>query len=295
MPMLGVHKQRQVDAKRRRACFGRKVLQIMSDLQNLMDDFDLITGIAYELSQQFDGVQTFDRNKKISTYYLAKAVPECMSLLRVLPGSRFTENDDLFDFPTFCSISRNLIEAANLHWYYCIEEIESKHTEFRFILYDFHDYKATIKIGEFLSADESELQALRDNCNDLKIQIKAHSIFNSLLPEVQRQILKGRKCSEFNQTEISEKRGLDIGFFNGVYKLLSNNTHSTPSAISAVVHTRTRGHGMQDAFTCMVLTFVTSFISDMVKTIGDLWGIQFAKEESKEIIQLYSSNLHAAT
>jgi hypothetical protein len=62
----------------------------MSDLQNLIEDFDFIASIAYELSQQFDGVQTTDRNKKISTYYLAKAVPECLSLLRIFPGSRFT-------------------------------------------------------------------------------------------------------------------------------------------------------------------------------------------------------------
>ena len=267
----------------------------MSDLQDLMEDFDLITEIAYDLSKQFDGVQTSDRKRKISTYYLAKVVPECMSLLRVLPGSRFTDDEELFDFPSFCSISRNLIEAANLHWYYCIEKIEKEHSDFRFNLYDFHDYRATIRIGEFLSADDVELNGLQRKCNDLRGQIKAHSIFNSLLPEVQRKILKGRKCSEFNQTEISERRGIDIDFFNGVYKLLSNNTHSTPSAISAIVHTRIHGHGLQEAFSCMVLTYVASFIAELVKAIGELWDIQFEKSESKEIINLYAENLYEGT
>jgi hypothetical protein len=40
----------------------------MSDLQELIEDFDFITEVAYDLSQQFDGVQTEDRKKKISTY-----------------------------------------------------------------------------------------------------------------------------------------------------------------------------------------------------------------------------------
>ena len=54
----------------------------MSDLQELIDDFDFITEIAYDLSQQFDGVHISDRKRKISTYYLAKVVPECMSLCK---------------------------------------------------------------------------------------------------------------------------------------------------------------------------------------------------------------------
>ena len=216
----------------------------MNELRKLIASFDQVVGIAYELSQQFDGVESTSRRGKTSTYYLAKMVPECFSLLRVLPGSRFTGPEELFDFPSFCSISRNLIEAANLHWYYCIEQVDEEQSKFRFSLYDFHDFRTKIRIGRFLNADESELELLESESMALKATIKNNSFFKDLLPEVQRQILKGRRCSEFNQTEIVERRGLDVEYFNGVYKLLSTNTHSTPSAINSMVHSRLRGEGL---------------------------------------------------
>ena len=267
----------------------------MSDLQELIEDFDFITEIAYDLSQQFDGVQTEDRKRKISTYYLAKVVPECMSLLRVLPGSRFTKSEELFDFPSFCSISRSLIEAANLHWYYCIERTDTEISNFRFYLYDYHDHKSTIQIGNFIGGEKQGLSLLQKKCDELKTIIKESPIFNSLLPEVQRQILKGRKCSDMNQTEISENRGLDVATFNGVYKILSTNTHSTPSAISAIVHSRIHGKELNEAFAGLVLLYVASLIADMVRTIGEIWCLEFAKKKSAETIRLYSEGLSEST
>lgn len=267
----------------------------MSDLQSLIDDFDYIKGIAHELSQQFDGVQTPDRRKKLSTYYLAKVVPECISLLRVLPSSRYTGSGELLDFPSFCSILRNLIEAANLHWYYCIESADAEQSEFRFLLYYFHDSRTTIQFGNFLGADEAELASLRRKCDELKMQIKESSVFRRLHSEAQRQILKGRKCSDLNQTEISSARGIDVDFFNGIYKLLSNNTHSTPASISAVVHSRVHGQAMQEALACLILSYTSSFVADMVKTIGDSWGLVFDKEESEAIIRSYSRDLTGGT
>lgn len=263
----------------------------MRDLNDLMMDLDRIADIAYELSQQFGGVETSCRKKKTSTYYLAKIVPECLSLLRILPGSRFTDPEDLFDFPSFCSISRNLIEAANLHWYYCVDPTGSELSEFRFHLYDFHDYRARLRIGRFLGADEDELGFLSQESDEIKAIIRDSAFFSKLLPEVQRQILKGRRCAEFNQTEIVEKRGIDKEFFNGVYKLLSTNTHSTPSAINAIVHSKRQGTGLQNAFSCLVLSYVTSFVADLVRSTGSMWKMQFANMESKKLVFSYAGAL----
>lgn len=263
----------------------------MSSLQELIDSFDFITEIAYDLSQQFDGVQTEDRKREISTYYLAKVVPECISLLRVIPGSRFTAPEELFDFSSFCSISRSLIEAANLHWYYCIESTDTETSNFRFYLYDFHDLKSTIQICNFFGGEETGLDPLQERYNELKNIIKDSQIFKNLLPEVQRQILKGRKCSDINQPEIANNRRLNVDMFNSIYKILSTNAHSTPSAISAIVHSRTHGKELHEKLAGLILSYVASFIADMVRTIGEIWCLEFAKHESAEIIRFYSEDL----
>ncbi|WDH55868.1 DUF5677 domain-containing protein [Pseudomonas chlororaphis] len=263
----------------------------MSDLQELIDNFDFITEIAYDLSQQFNGVQTEDRKRKISTYYLAKVVPECISLLRVMPGSRYTSAEELFDFSSFCSISRSLIEAANLHWYYCIESTDTETSNFRFYLYDFHDLKSTIQICNFFGGEEKGLDPLQEEYNELKNIIKDSQVFKDLLPEVQRQILKGRKCSDINQAEISGSRRLNVDMFNSIYKILSTSAHSTPSAISAIVHSRVHGKEFHEKLAALVLSYVASFIADMVRTIGEIWCLEFAKHESAEIIRFYSEDL----
>ena len=263
----------------------------MSGFQELIERFDFITEIAYDLSQKFDGIQTEDRKRKVSTYYLAKIVPECMSLLRVMPGSRYTSEGEIFDFSSFCSISRSLIEAANLHWYYCIENTDTETSDFRFYLYDFHDLKSTIQLCCFFGIEDKEQYSLQEKYNKLKNIIKGNQMFKSLLPEVQRQILKGRKCSDVNQSEISMSRCLDVSMFNSIYKLLSTNAHSTPSAINALVYSRVYSKELHEKLAALVLSYVASFVADMVMTIGETWSLDFAKHESAEIIRVYSEDL----
>ncbi|WP_325918936.1 hypothetical protein [Pseudomonas frederiksbergensis] len=263
----------------------------MSGFQELIERFDFITEIAYDLSQKFDGIQTEDRKRKVSTYYLAKIVPECMSLLRVMPGSRYTSEGEIFDFSSFCSISRSLIEAANLHWYYCIENTDTETSDFRFYLYDFHDLKSTIQLCCFFGIEDKEQYSLQEKYNKLKNIIKGNQMFKSLLPEVQRQILKGRKCSDVNQSEISMRRCLDVSMFNSIYKLLSTNAHSTPSAINALVYSRVYSKELHEKLAALVLSYVASFVADMVRTIGETWSLDFAKHESAEIIRVYSKDL----
>lgn len=267
----------------------------MSDLENLADDFELITEIGYDLSQKFDGVDTDNRRKKVSTYYLAKIVPECISQLKILPWSSFSDREDLFDFSSFCSLGRNIIEAANLHWYYCVDEVSKTEIEFRFLLYDYHDLTTIYRLGAFLGTTPEDLNTLKTKRHKTRGKIEAHSIFNELGNETKRQIIKGRKCSHLSQTELSMKRALDMDFFNGIYKLLSNNVHSTPSAISTMVHTRIHGKELEEAYTVLLLTYVPSFVADMIKTIGKMWDLEFAKTESEEIIEHYSGSLYVCT
>ena len=257
-------------------------------LQELIADFDLITGIALDLSQHFDGVETDNRRGKVSTYYLAKMVPECMSILRLLPGSRYTDVGALFDFPSFCSVSRNLIEASNLHWYYCIDNISAEISEFRFLLYDYHDYRSMIHVGELIGVDESSLKVLREKYSELKNTIKFDSTFNNISADVQRQILKGRKCSDIDHPEMTMRRGLDVEEFRGMYKLLSTNTHSTPFAINTLVDVRLKEDGGHEAFANLIFPYVMAFVADTIRTTGLAWGIEFAKKESEEIIARYS-------
>lgn len=263
----------------------------MSELKNLVSNFELITEIGYDLSQKFDGVDTNNRRKKVSTYYLAKIVPECMSLLKILPWSQLSK-DDIFDFSSFCSLSRNIIEGSNLHWYYCIDEVGEAEVDFRFMLYDYHDNTTIYKLGEFLGDTPEELSGIEAKRKNIRVRLEANPIFGALGDEARRQIIKGRKCSHLSQAEIAIRRGLDVDFFNGVYKLLSSNVHSTPSAIRSIVHARRSGRELEEAYTGLLLTYVPSFVAHMINAIGKMWGLEFAINGSEEIVRNYSGLLY---
>ena len=105
---------------------------------------------------------------------------------------------------------------------------------------------------------------------------------------MKRNIIKGRKSSILSQVEIAEKRGMNVGEFNGIYKLLSNHVHSTPSSIRSVVYARRDSKEMDLVFTGLILNYVASLLANMIWTIGEMWGIEFAKDESRDIVLIYS-------
>jgi hypothetical protein len=261
----------------------------MDDLEELIGDFNLLTEIAYDLSQQFDGVTTDCKRRRLSTYFLAKTVPGCMSLLKILPTESQIYNEEIYlDFSSISSLSRNLIEATNLHWYYCVDEVNEGEIDFRFLLYDYHDSVTLLKIFQSLEFTLEDIEQLESERDILKEGLKKHPHFTSLENDMKRNVVKGRKSSILSQVEIAEKRGLNVGEFNGIYKLLSNHVHTTPSSIKSVVYSRAHTKEMDLTFTGLILTYVASLLANMILTIGEMWGIEFAKVESRDIVLRYS-------
>lgn len=262
----------------------------MSKLTDLHSNFDLIAEIGYDLSQHFDGVNTDDRRKKVSTYYLAKVIPECMSLLKIVPKSRLKKGQ-VFDFPSICSISRNLIEASNLHWYYCVESISPEEEKFRFLLYDYHDNRTVYRLGIFLGDTPEELSSVEREKEQILSSVDQSPIFQALGDEDKRQIVKGRKCAHLSHEQIAKRRGLDVDHFNGIYKLLSSNVHSTPAALSSMVYSKVSGRSLELAYMGLLLTYVPAFVADMIRSIGEMWEMEFAISESQKIIKVYAELL----
>ena len=150
-------------------------------MDELKEQFELLTEIATDLSLQFDGVETESRKAKTSTYYLAKMVHSCWSLNTLLPSSE----EEYFDYPSIAAICRNIIELTNLCWYYCIEETSESEEEFRFLLYEMHDATALLAIATNLSFQLDEAGKLEQEKIDLKNAITV-SYTHLTLPTILR-------------------------------------------------------------------------------------------------------------
>ena len=248
-----------------------------------------MTEIATDLSMQFDGVNTDSRRKKVSTYYLAKLLHTCWSLDKLLPTSK----EDFLDFPSIAAVCRNIIELTNLCWYYCIENVSELESEFRFLLYDFHDVTALNTICNKLSFKLDEPQTLDQEKESLKSVLMKHPKFHSLSEDDKKQVKKGRKATLLNHFQIVENRGINVESFHGLYKLMSTHTHSTATSVNLVVHTRLHSSEMDEAFLGLTMHYTSGFIAKILLEIGSMWNIDFAKSESKEFIEFHASQLYA--
>lgn len=257
-------------------------------VEDVKENFNFLTEIATDLSIQFSGVDTDCRKKKTSTYYLAKLVHTCWSLDKLLPES----DEDFLDFPSIAAVCRNIIELTNLCWYYCIEDVSDLETEFRFLLYDYHDITSLNAIFDKLSFELDDSEKLIKEKNDLKSVIISHPIFYNLNDEQKTQVKKGRKATLLNQVQLVEKRGIDPEFFHGLYKLMSTHTHSTATSMKLVVNSRNHSSEMDEAFLGLTINYTSSFIAEMVLEIGNMWNIEFAKDESKSFIEFYVEQLY---
>ncbi len=266
----------------------------MSRLSNEIEDLELLTEIATDLSMQFEGVNTNNRRKKISTYYLAKLVHNCRSLLKLLYASN-NSNIEFFDFSSVASIIRNIIEATNLCWYYCLEDITEQESDFRLMLYDYHDICALLSICENLGFTIDDDQKLKEEKEIIKAKLIDNERFNSLNNDQQKQVKKGRKATLLNHVDMVNQRNIDVKEFQGIYKLLSTHIHSMPISINSVVYSILHTNEMDFVFCGLTLSYVSSFIADIIKEIGDLWEIEFAKFESKEFIDDYANNFRNIT
>jgi len=266
----------------------------MKESNSPISDFETLSHIAYELSMQFEGLQTKDFRKGISTHYLAKMVSSCISLLRLYPGSTMLDNNEPMDYPSIATLMRNILELSNNHWYLCTQTINDEELKFRLKLYDYHDSSSLLSIYQNIFSNDDFSKELEEDINRLKSQIENSPVYRGFNIKKRKKIIKGHKAYDLSQFQIAEKRGLNLKQFKGFYELFSIHTHSSPSSIK-FVKTEKLNFDKQDiseSFAELSLIYVSRFLSEFIKVIGENWGIEFAKEESFNLVYNFADELY---
>lgn len=259
-----------------------------------ISNFETLSHIAYELSLQFQGVQTTDIRKGISTHYLAKMVSSCISLLRLYPGSTMLDKNEPLDYPSIASLMRNILELSNNHWYLCFQSVNDEELNFRLKLYDYHDTSSLLSIYENIFSKDEFYNELEEKAKELKIQVENSSVYIQFDNEKKKKIIKGYKAYDLSQFEIAKKREIDIKQFRGFYELFSIHTHSSPSSIKFM---KTENlyfdkQEISESFADLSLIYVSRFLGEFIKLIGDSWGIEFAKDESYDLVHNFAAELY---
>lgn len=259
-----------------------------------ISDFEKLTEIGIDLSRQFEGVIAPTPRLGYSTRTLARIIDNCVSIQKLIPGSIFSnEEDDFFDFLSFASLCRDLIEACNYSWYLSIERISLKERKLRIEINDYHDSHELMQMTKLLRLDKTDFEFLQDNLDKSKKIIEIDPIFQSLDKQKRSLILKGKQGMLLTQFEIAERRKLNIDKFRGIYKLLSNQTHSSSNSIKMLVYARLhdKENVLHTALAVIITEYCNRFLASVILNTGTIWKIKFARTESEELVKSYAKKL----
>jgi hypothetical protein len=261
---------------------------------NFISDFELLVEIGQDLSQQFHNVYAPNRRMGLSTQVLAKLMENCFSILKLLPGSILSRKRESYvDFSSIASLARNLIEASNIHWYISIEKLFLEEENLRLLIYDYHDTSELIAIVRQLKFQKTDLEFLENQLTELKANLDQNPFFKTIDGQRRNLIIKGRQGTLLTQYEIAHRRRLDLDKFKGMYKLLSNQTHTSASSIKMLGFSKVNDKKNEFNIILSLLTieYCNRFLADTILRTGSLWRIRFAKKDSAKIVRKYSRRL----
>ncbi len=111
--------------------------------------------------------------------------------------------------------------------------------------------------------------------------------------DTRKKILNNKQAGLYTQFGIAEERKINLDTFNGIYKLLSNQTHTLPSSLKLLTFSRV--HDEKDTLsvliTLLVLEYCSMFLADTILNTAKIWKIKFANTESEQLVETYSKQL----
>ncbi|EMK3316769.1 hypothetical protein V8043_004231, partial [Vibrio vulnificus] len=145
----------------------------------------------------------------------------------LLAAPKDTTTNSIWDYASFGTLLRNIIDALNSFMYLADKSITKEEKECRFLLFSLHDAVTRQKVFEFRgSAEQAEL--CRARASEVKISLSSNEYFKSLTENKQKHYLKGNDPFLLSKEEIIEANGGRRDDFLGLYKFLSANAHSYP-------------------------------------------------------------------
>lgn len=257
----------------------------------LIDTIERITKIGFHLSNNFAKESTDNIQMKLSSIFLAKAIPNSISILKLIPGSSFSKakiQDDFYDFTSIGSLCRNFIELSNQHFYYCLEKgLTEQEIDFRIILYNFHEAKELMAIvRNYKDSNDTRMVYLENKIQEFKIQLQNNSYFQTLDEKLKKNLKRGKNNMHMGHSDIIELRNDSIKEYRYMYKLLSNYTHTSPLSLNHVVSKMHNAPKNLPVTTLeLILEYYISNFNEFLISINNEWGINFKSKDDKNYLE----------
>lgn len=255
----------------------------------LILDLEKLTEVGFFLSQNFGKESTNDLHKKLSSIFLSKAIPNSLSILKLIPGSKFSKEkipDDFYDFSSIGALARNFIELTNQHFYFCLQNVSQAERDFRLVLYRLHQIRELQKIiTQFNDLTDSRFQQLESEYNIKRSELLNNIFFLSLSQGIQKDLRNGKKSMHLNNQEIIALRSQELSLFQGMYKLLSNYTHTSPLSLNHIgVASDDSNSNLPIVMVELIVNYLNDFFTEFLWSINKKWNVKFKNTDHQKFI-----------
>jgi len=268
-----------------------------SELKKLDD----LLGTAILVSDTIGGIKTSTRYVRATQLY-TRLVAASLTFLRVLPGNKHARTDvEWWDWPSIGMLARGLIETYNTFFYIGVEKVSSAEVEFRINLMHFHLNSEKYRLYRDWGKPDEELQDFVEGLPIDKDRLKANVSFQSLPERQQIQLLKGKTPMHLSHHEINERAKIITKSFKPIYRLFSNQVHTTPLSFQS--QSNIRGRGFENDAERFYITLATQvavkYLANAVINMADIFPKQLKKQSFLIFLErarkLARHPLHAVT
>lgn len=220
---------------------------------------------------------------RLATAVFTKITITGLTLVRLLPGNRVTPH---WDWPSFASITRNLLDAYLVFNYVGLEPVSDEEWEFRRLLLTYNENWEKYRLYKELGAGPSVLAEFEANLPAARDELRRHTFFGTVEPKRRKRLLDGEQWTYLTRSEQIQRLGFPAGEMAPFSRLLSNHTHTTPFAFRRTGE-NDRGRGIETAaeraYFVMAIPLARKYLAASVLGMGRLFPTEIGERYAATI------------
>ncbi len=212
------------------------------DYKENIHSLSLLSDISCRMSIETAGRVVSGRSEEIYSWIFAKIGINSISVLRILPKSRYYKalnNVNSWDLSSVAALTRLLIEAYLVPYYLCIGDEDNEVSKLKVALWDLNAISDRLKMANWNKVTRLEVSQLRNQKKYQKKKIKKSIKENvELLEYISKDLFNkyppGERAVYAEQYQLVKAAGLKEECYNTIYKTLSTFAHTEPYAIEVL-------------------------------------------------------------
>jgi hypothetical protein len=217
-----------------------------------------LLAIAILISESSGEIETSTRFIRATQLY-TRLVATLHSFVRLLPENRSTnEREPFWDCGSVAAVARVLMEVYHSFYYIGAETIPDDEADFRLLLMHYHRNSEKYRLYKEWGATQDVLRGFEERLPLDQECLKCNKAFQRLTPKKQRALLRGKTAMHLSHGEIAARSSVLGRHFRPLYRLFSNQVHSTPFASQS--QSNMRGRGFENPADRLVITLAVQVV-----------------------------------